>query len=100
MDNDTLLEKIIDDLGSNYHDEEEVISNLIEAYIKIASHASNREETGEKLEPYIITAVVSAYLRRGDEGTNSSNEGGLSSSYIDIEDKLKKDVMAIRLGNF
>jgi len=53
----------------------------------------------EKLIPYIVEAVVSAYLRRGDEGSSSSTEGSLSTTYVDIEQKLAKDVRAIRKLN-
>lgn len=92
--------KLILDLGSNYHSDENVLDNLIDYYTKIASYTSNRPTTDEKLEPFIFTAVKEAYLRRGDEGSKTSNVGGLSTSYIDIEEKLKKDVISIRLGNF
>jgi hypothetical protein len=92
--------KLILDLGSNYHNDEDVIDNLIDYYTKIASYTSHRPTTDEKLEPYIYTAVKEAYIRRGDEGSSSSNVGGLSSSYIDIEKKLKEDIISIRIGNF
>lgn len=89
------------DLADNYHSEnDDVIEEMIKHYSKIASHASNRKENDEELIPYIVTAVKSAYLRRGDEGSSSSNEGGLSSSYIDIEEKLRKDCLTIRVGKF
>jgi hypothetical protein len=92
--------KLILDLGSNYHNDEDVIDNLIDYYTKIASYTSHRPTTDEKLEPYIYTAVKEAYIRRGDEGSSSSNVGGLSASYIDIEKKLKEDIISIRIGNF
>ena len=96
-----MVDKVKKDLADNYHEEsDEVLSALIEHYTGIASDASNRKRTDEKLTPYIFTAVKEAYLRRGDEGSTSSNEGGLSSSYIDIEEKLRKDVLAIRIPRF
>lgn len=93
-----IIELLKKDLASNYRDtNDKVISGMIEHYFSIASDASNRKKNDEKLIPYVYLAVKSAYLRRGDEGTNSSNEGGLSYSYIDIEQKLKKDVKSIRV---
>ena len=95
-----MIAKLILDLGSNYHSDESVLDNLIDYYTKIASYTSTRPTTDEKLEPFIYTAVKEAYLRRGDEGSSSSSVGGLSTSYTDIEEKLRKDVVSIRLGNF
>ena len=88
------------DLGNNYHEEDDVVlTTLIDKYSSIASNTSNREINDSKLTPYIYIAVKEAYLRRGDEGSTSSNEGGLSTSYIDIEEKLRKDCLAIRKKN-
>lgn len=96
-----MLEKIKIDLGTNYHEaNDNVLKNLINYYMQIASNTSNRNIYDEKLEPYVYTAVKEAYIRRGDEGSFSSNEGGLSATYVDIEEKLRKDVLCIRKGNF
>ena len=96
-----IIELIKRDLADNYHDEsDEVIEERYEHYLTIASNTSNRKKTDELLIPYVYNAVIEYYIKRGDEGKTSSNEGGLSSSYIDIEEKLKKDVMSIRIGNF
>lgn len=95
-----MIEELKKDLADNYHGNDEVIEKYIKLYTSIASHTSNRKESDEKLIPYIYTAVKEAYLRRGDEGTTSSNEGDLNSNYIDIEEKLKRDVLSIRIGNF
>jgi len=94
-----MKEKIIAYLDVNYRGDDTVIDKYIEDYSAIASHNSNRKSDDEKLIPYIIEAVVSAYLRRGDEGSSSSTEGSLSTNYIDIEQKLAKDVRAIRITN-
>ena len=64
--------------------------------MEIASNASNRELSDIKLVPYVNTAVVMAYLRRGKEASSSNSEGGLSDSFLDIEEKLKKDIKSIR----
>lgn len=93
-----VIDLIKKDLAENYHDsDDDVLEAMFDYYISIASDASNRKTDDKKLIPYVYTAVKSAYLRRGDEGTTSSSEGGLNSSYIDIEDKLKNDIRSIRL---
>lgn len=98
---DDIVYMLKKDLADNYHDkDEDVIETLVNNYLLIASSASNRDINDKKLIPFVYTAVKAAYLKRGDEGTLSSNEGGLSSSYIDIEEKLRKDVITIRLGAF
>ena len=94
-----MTEKIIAYLSTNYRGDDTVIDKYIEDYSAIASHSSNRTIDDEKLIPYIVEAVVSAYLRRGDEGSSSSTEGSLSTTYVDIEQKLAKDVRAIRKLN-
>ena len=92
-----MKEKIISDLGDNYNpNDEAILDSFIENYKTIASNESNRKTSDELLAPYIYTAVKQAYQRRGKESSTSNNEGGLSDSYIDIEDKLRKDVRAIR----
>lgn len=42
-------------------------------------------------------AVISEYNARGAEGLLSRNEGSISSSFNDIEKKLKIDVASIRI---
>lgn len=87
------------ELGDNYHENDDtVLEVIIERYTSIAVQFSNRKKTDELLKPYIVTAVIEDYLRRGDEGTSSSTEGGQSASYIDIEEKLRKDILPIRIG--
>lgn len=96
-----IIEMLTKDLANNYHEEDvEVITNLYTLYSGIASNTSNRKKDDELLIPYIYTAIKEAYLRRGDEGTSSTNEGGLSASYIDIEEKLRNDTRSIRKGAF
>ena len=94
---DKLVEIIIIQLGDNYiNTDKNVINNFVDYYLEIASNASNRELSDIKLVPYVNTAVVMAYLRRGKEASSSNSEGGLSDSFLDIEEKLKKDIKSIR----
>ena len=84
------------DLGSNYHDDLDVLKKIQEHYLNIAADSSNRNVKDKKLLPYVYIATKEAYLRRGDEGTSSSSEGSLNYAYVDIEEKLRKDVKCIR----
>ncbi len=93
-----MLERLKKDISVNFKDgDDEVLKGFISDYTSIASDNSNRRKNDEKLYPYVYNAVKSAYLRRGDEGSSSSTEGSLSTSYIDIEEKLAKDIRTIRL---
>lgn len=93
-----MKQKVITDLGANFKDgDDSIIEEYINLYSSIASANSNRDKDDEILYPFIYEAVKEAYLRRGDEGSSSSTEGSLSASYIDIVEKLKNDVRAVRL---
>ena len=93
-----MLELIKERLGANYiNGTDDIIEDIISDVTDIASHASNRDEDDEKLVPYIKKAVISEYLARGAEGLTSRSEGSVSSSFNDIEAKLRKDVQQVRL---
>lgn len=87
------IDKIIDDLGANYREDEDVLQEIVEDVTSIASNISNREKTDEKLFPYIKKAVKAMYLARGAEGLASRHEGSIQSSYEDIIDKLRNDII-------
>lgn len=92
-----MLDKIKQRLGANYIEgTDNIIRNIIDDMTSIACDASNRKEDDEKLFPYIKKAVISEYLCRGAEGLLSRNESGVSSSFNDIEKKLRIDVSTIR----
>lgn len=87
------IDKIIADLGANYREEDgEVLDNILEEVSSIASDISNNKNT-EKLFPYIKKAVKAIYLTRGAEGLQSRNEGSISSSYEDVIEKLRNDII-------
>lgn len=89
-----MLEKIIEDLGANYRDDDrEVLKDILEEVSSIASNISNRKKDDEKLFPYIKKAVKGIYLTRGAEGLVSQSESGVSSSFEDIVDKLRNDIV-------
>lgn len=86
------VDKIIDDLGANYQDDEEVLKDILEEVSSIASDISNNKDIN-KLFPYIKKATKAIYLRRGAEGIQSRGEGSMSSSFEDIIDKLRNDII-------
>ena len=95
---ENLLEKIKKDLSVNYNnDDDEILKEIISNFTTIAVNETNLKPNNVKLEPYIYNAVKSAYLRRGKEGSISNSEGGLSDNYVDIEEKLRKDLRSIRI---
>ncbi len=93
---DNEIQVIALDLGTNYHNDPKVLKKIHEHYLNIAANSSNRNIEDKKLLPYVYIATKEAYLRRGDEGTSSSSEGSLNYAYVDIEEKLRKDVKCIR----
>lgn len=93
-----MLNKIKKRLGANYvENTDDIIEDIIEDFTSIACDASNRKKDDTKLFPYIKKAVISEYNQRGAEGLLSRNEGSVSSSFSDIEKKLRTDLIQIRL---
>lgn len=95
-DNTEIIQSIINKLGSNYRDDRDVLEDIYQEMTFIASDASHRKVNDTKLIPYIKNATIEKYLRRGKEGTTGYSEGSESETYIDIEEKLRKDVIHIR----
>lgn len=87
------IDKIISDLGINYKNDEDVLLDILEEVSSIASDISNRPKEDKKLFPYIKKAVKAEYLARGAEGLTSRNEGSVSSSFEDIIDKLRNNII-------
>ena len=93
-----MLSRLKKDLDVNFKKgDDSILLDFIDDYISIASDNSNRSKDDEKLYPYVYKAVKSAYMLRGDEGSSSSSEGSLSTTYEDIEEKLAQKVRSIRL---
>lgn len=87
------INKLIEDLGANYKDDEEVLIDILEEVSSIASDISNRKKDDIKLFPYIKKATKAIYLSRGAEGLTSRNESSISTSFEDIIDKLRNDII-------
>lgn len=93
MANTKNIDKIIADLGVNYKvEDKEVLEDILDEVSSIASDISNGQKE-EKLFPYIKKAVKAEYLARGAEGLISRNEGSMSSSFEDIIDKLRNNII-------
>lgn len=88
------INKIIEDLGVNYQNDEEVLKEILEEVNSIAFDISNNKNT-DKLFPYVKKAVKAIYLCRGAEGLQSQNVGSISNSFEDIIDKLRLSLIHI-----
>lgn len=86
------IDKIKSDLGANYRNDEEVLKEILEEVNSIAFDVSNNKDE-KRLFPYVKKAVKAIYLTRGAEGLQSRNEGSISSSYEDIIEKLRNDIV-------
>ena len=96
QDNTEIIQGLIDNLSVNYKGDRNVLEKIYNRMIFIASDVTHRQKNDEKLIPYVEEATIETYLRRGKEGTSGYSEGSESESYIDIEEKLRKDVVSIR----
>ncbi len=86
-------DKIIADLGANYKEEDkEVLKEILVEITSIASDISNKQKE-EKLFPYIKRAVKAEYLARGTEGLTSRTEGSMSSSFENIIETLRSNII-------
>ncbi len=90
---DDNIDKIINDLGPNYRGDANVLKQILEEISFIASDISNRQKNDTKLFPYIKKATKAIYLTRGAEGLTSRNEGSISTSFEDIIEKLRNDII-------
>lgn len=90
---DDNIDKIINDLGPNYIGDANVLKQILEEISSIASDISNRQKNDTKLFPYIKKATKAIYLTRGAEGLTSRNEGSISTSFEDIIEKLRNDII-------
>ena len=94
------VDKIIEDLGANYKNDEDVLEEILNDVSSIASNISNRKVDDEELFPYIKKATKAIYNCRGAEGMTSRGEGSISSSYEDIIEKLRNDIIKNGLRRF
>ncbi len=93
-----LLDSVKARLGPNYiANTDDVIVDILNDVEKEAYDFSHLKTKKERLHPYIKEATISEYNQRGYEGMLSRNEGGISSSFRDILEKMRKDIVRARL---
>ena len=73
--------------------DDNVLEEIFEEVSSIASDISNRPEDDVKLFPHIKKAVKAIYLSRGSEGLTNRSEGSISSSFEDVIDKLRNNII-------
>ena len=66
---------------------------IILAIIAVSKFMTKNKKEDTKLFPYIKKATKAIYLSRGAEGLTSRNEGSISTSFEDIIDKLRSDII-------
>lgn len=100
-----LLQSIITDLGANFNsDDETLLSALLDEVTNDALFISNRDQlvdtnsaTLEKQLDYLSSnirrAVKTIYLQRGAEDVKSQSLSGLSSSYDEAVESMKRDII-------
>lgn len=76
--------------------EEKVVREIYLSYLQKAYNITKNDNYTE-ITPYVKDATIKTIIRLGDEGMNSRSEGGISSTYIDIEEKMRNDL--IKDGN-
>lgn len=86
------IDKIIAELGANYQNDKEVLKGILEEINSVAYDISKNKNQA-KLFPYIKKAVKAIYLCRGTEGLQSRSEGSITSSYEDVIEKLRNDII-------
>lgn len=96
----TILEEIIIDLADNYRDDEDVLRSLLEDTINDALFLSNRIKKQNRemqlsiLKSNIKKAVKTIYLQRGSEDSSSTSQNGISNTYSNAIDIMKKDIIS------
>lgn len=93
-----MLNEIIRDLGDNYNDtDKKVLEDILDEATTNALFISNRVRNLENiklLSSEIKKYVKAVYLQRGTEDVKSQSQSGLSSTYQDAYEKMRKDIIS------
>lgn len=93
-----MLNEIIRNLGDNYNDtDKKVLEDILDEATTNALFISNRVRNLENiklLSSEIKKYVKAAYLQRGVEDVKSQSQSGLSSTYQDAYEKMRKDIIS------
>ncbi len=103
MTENDLMNSIIADLGANYQNDESLLRALLGEAISDALLVSNRsrlantpqrkEEQISILSSNIRKAVISTYLSRGSEDVSSQTVSGLSATFENAIETMRKDII-------
>lgn len=77
--------------------DEELLSLLLDMAENKILEMTNRTTLPARLESTQIELAVIMYNHKGDEGSSSRSEGGISVSYTDIPDNIHKVLKKNRL---
>ena len=69
---------------------------LVSHYYDMAASITGYDVLPDALLPFVRTACVRAWQRRGSEATLRFSGIGVSESYIDIEDDLRKQLRKMK----
>lgn len=91
-----MLVKIINDLADNFRKGDEVVlQEIIKEVTADALFISCRKNNDSGiLDSNIIKCVKSIYLQRGSEGSNSISDSGISTSFSDAKEIMKKEIVS------
>lgn len=95
-----ILNELINDLGENYKNSDySVLEKILNDVIVNAFMISNRKQTSDNLSLLsleICSCVKTIYLQRGTEDVKSSSQSGISSTYKNAMETLRKDIICNR----
>ena len=93
-----MLNEIIRDLGDNYNDtDKKVLDDILNNATTNALFISNRKNTLENinlLSSEIKEYVKTVYLQRGTEDVKNQSQSGLSSTYQDAYEEMRKNIIS------
>lgn len=91
-----MLERIKVDLADNFRKgDESVLLDLISMVTTDALSISNRKVNKDGiLDSNIIKCVKEMYLQRGSEGSKSLSDSGVSTSFDNPKETMRKEIVA------
>ena len=93
-----MLNEIIRDLGDNYNDtDKKVLDDILNDATTNALFISNRVRNLENiklLSGEIKKYVKTVYLQRGTEDVQGQSQNGLSSTYQDAYEEMRKNIIS------
>ena len=93
-----MLNEIIRDLGDNYNDtDKKVLDDILNDATTNALFISNRKNTLENIK--LLSSEIKGYVktvfsRRGTEDVKSQSQSGLSSTYINAYEEMRKNIIS------